>query len=167
MSQVRFGKSWSVAAWVRVGTLAVALALVAGTTYGQQPPAPPAAPPPEGKRAVFEPARPAQLSPQSQPVRVIVKPPDEKPAARNPTGALVLGEVLSGFMIVIFSVGGVAALAVGARLYFRATRPTDPVKLALTDPWVRANLERFEAGATDAQPDDAEPPLLEPHGLDG
>jgi hypothetical protein len=159
MSQVRFQKS--VAAWVRVGTLAAALALVAGTAYGQQSPKPPANPPkapaPEGKRAAVEPARPAQ--PQSPPE--IAKAPDVTVAPPTPVGTLMLGETLSAFMIFIFAAGGVTLLAIGARFYFHMTRPADPVRLALTDPWIRANLERFEAGGPLDQPADAETPLPE------
>ena len=40
---------------------------------------------------------------------------------------------------------GLVALALGTRAVLRLTAPTDPEKLALSDPWVRAHLEQLNA----------------------
>jgi hypothetical protein len=120
----------------------VTLALTFGTADGQPQPIKQ----PIGK----DPVAPLPPSEPTQPVRVIVQPPPPNPAdnpgPQNHAGAFVLSEALTGFIIFIFAVGAITALAVFARFCFSAAWPSDPVKLALTDPWVRANLERFEAG---------------------
>jgi hypothetical protein len=67
-----------------------------------------------------------------------------------------LEEVTTGFLIIMLSVGGIAAMALATRYYFRITTPTDPYHLALTDPWVRAHLGATAPdtpAATPAEPD--------------
>jgi hypothetical protein len=117
-----------------------ALAAVAGTVYGQ--------PRPDTKPSVTEEPRPAPLSAQTQPARVMVKPtqaPPEVPTGDSADRAQLFSEILSGFVIVMFTVGGISMLAVCTRFYIKLIRPEDPAKLALRDPWVRANLERLSA----------------------
>jgi hypothetical protein len=58
------------------------------------------------------------------------------------TGIFVLGIVV-GFILV-------GMLAV--RIYLRSSATTDPMKLAMSDPWMRANLERWQAAQAGGAP---------------
>ncbi len=63
------------------------------------------------------------------------------------------------YTTVILNTFGTFTIALGAFLalsllgsilmhfYFRVTTPTDPAQLALTDPWIRAQLARRDGGA--------------------
>jgi hypothetical protein len=145
MSQVRVERPWSAAAWLRLAALTMALAVAAGTARGQAPPTPPA----DTQSPEKEPAPPAPKVERSQPARVVAQAPPEAIAEMasqaNANKALLYQEVLSWFVIGMFAVGGVTALAITARFFFKLARPGDPVQVALSDPWVRANLDRLKA----------------------
>src|SRR6266852_22800 len=52
---------------------------------------------------------------------------------------------------------GLVALAwLAARLYYRLTRPTDPTKFAMNDPWVRAHFAQLNGGAPGQPPAEAD-----------
>jgi hypothetical protein len=58
------------------------------------------------------------------------------------TGIFVLGVV-----------GGVVLVGmVAVRVYLRNSTTTDPLKLAMSDPWVRANLEQWQAARANGAP---------------
>jgi hypothetical protein len=153
MRQDRSERPWSAWVWLQVGALTLLLAVAAGTAGGREPP------PREARPAAKETAPPVPLPVQVQPVKVIVPPQPqvnvETPPSANPTTVLIFSETLSGFMIFIFAAGGVTALAVTARFYFRLTQPKDPLKVALSDPWVRANLSRLPNGQSGNPPPEA------------
>jgi hypothetical protein len=58
------------------------------------------------------------------------------------TGVFILGVV-----------GGVVLVGmVAVRVYLRNSTTTDPLKLAMSDPWVRANLEQWQAAQANGTP---------------
>ena len=65
---------------------------------------------------------------------------------------------LPTLLTVVVVVGSlVLVLSVTARFYVRWSATTDPEKLALSDPWVRAHLDRLKTGAADDAPAQAGP----------
>jgi hypothetical protein len=144
----------SIGTWLLIGALATLLAFVAGPAHGQPPTTPsdpisldPLSPDGGDGKVTGEeprrlpakdfkpsPKRPAVNATPTAEVQVVSKPPPVS------TRGWLLEEVTTGFLIIMLSLGGIAAMAVFTRYYFRITTPTDPVQLALTDPWVRAHL---------------------------
>jgi hypothetical protein len=155
MSQLRVDKL--VGMGIRFGTLAVALALVAGVASGQEdPPAPQVKDPPIKE----EPKVPANLPPPQPPVPVLHPAPDPVAGAKaaavaKPHQINVMEEIVTGIIILFFTAGGVVAVAMTARFIYRLTAPSDLVTFALSDPWVRANLGRLEAGTVDQPPSES------------
>jgi hypothetical protein len=170
MTQVTIAGMGSMGTLLRIGALAAVFAFVAGPAQGQPPTTPPetitldplAPDGGNGKVSGEEPRRlPAKdFKPSPKPPAGNVAPTAEvkvvsKPPAVSTRGWL-LEEVTTGFLIIMLSLGGIAAMAIFTRYYFRITTPTDPVQLALTDPWVRAHLGTAapaEPTATPAEPD--------------
>lgn len=142
MTPVRIRGMQSVVAVLWIGLLTVVMTVIAGPTHAQ-PPTPPQEPAKivadEPRRAVANDSRP-----QPQPATVIANQTQNVPNVAKTqsasTKSWLLEEVTTGFLIVMLSVGGVTVMAVATRFYFRLLTPTDPVKLALTDPWVLAHL---------------------------
>lgn len=55
--------------------------------------------------------------------------------------------VMTGITVVTVLGAGILVLGVAVHVYVRWSRPADPLKVALSDPWVRANLERLGGDA--------------------
>jgi hypothetical protein len=144
------------------GALAVLLAACAGTAQAQTLPVPP-----EGRKPVDKAPRPPEID---KPVQVLAPKVIPNPeAAANPAPPAAgarkfnpLYEVTSVFIIFMFTAGGVTALAVAARIFFRLTTSTDLRVVAWHDPWVRAHVARLEGAPADAAPPDAAPPDAAP-----
>ncbi len=132
----------SAPAWLRVGMLAVTLTVCAGTAHGQ----PRTTPQPDGDPDTVERGPALPLPPMVQSVPRLAQPKAEAPQEAPTAGGLeisLLYEIITTAVIILFCAGGVLALSVTANYVIRMTRPTDPVELALRDPWVRANQARL------------------------
>jgi hypothetical protein len=133
---------------VRTALLALLLPLVATTARGQAPL------PPEQARELHK------LSEEGQ--RVVQNAQNSQPVApnavkdmhdMNPAPALwVIYETST--WVALFGVLVVLTLALVAaiRWYQRHAAPADPVQLAMSDPWVRANLGRLNAPQQEPEP---------------
>ncbi len=56
-------------------------------------------------------------------------------------------------MIVVTCLGaGAIGLIAGVWLYLRFSPPTDPQQLAMSDPWIRAHLDKLPAGTPGEAP---------------
>jgi hypothetical protein len=66
--------------------------------------------------------------------------------------------VMTGISVLTVVGAGALGLGFGVHVYMRWTRPSDPLKVALSDPWVRAHLERLgdAAGAEAPGPENAD-----------
>ena len=146
MEQVRSGGPRRAGVWC--GALITALAACTATAQAQ----PGAVPPPDSK-PIQEKPRPLVID---KPVQVLTPPlppdgalapqlPVVDPAASVTKAINPLYEITTTFIILMFTAGGVAAMTVAVRFYFRLTMPTDLRTLARHDPWVRANLARLDA----------------------
>jgi hypothetical protein len=68
-----------------------------------------------------------------------------------------MATLVTAAFVVVFAAGGVVALAVGTRWYFRLRTPSDPNHLVHSDPWVREHLARQNGGNPPAIGNDPNP----------
>jgi hypothetical protein len=69
------------------------------------------------------------------------------------------------WMVFIAVAGGIALIWVGAQLYVRWSTPTDPAKLAMSDPWVRQQLAQEEAHIPPPPAINITQPPVRPNGI--
>ena len=143
--------------WARVGMLAVLLVVCPWAARGQYvPPQDDAGwrqAAEEGRRASEdrqrgEQARQDALSQQVETARAFNE--------TNGPMAQVAKFVLVSAWWLALGAAGLVALALGTRAVLRLTAPTDPEKLALSDPWVRAHLDQLNAAQGDPKAPDGQ-----------
>jgi hypothetical protein len=128
--------------WVQVGALVVVLAVCAGTAQAQPRTTPKQ--PIEPDPVETGPAMP--LPPPVQPVPLLKPVTHDAPKETPASGGHeinMLYEIITVVILLMVCTGGVLAVSVTTHFFLRLTRPTDPVQLALRDPWVRAHQARL------------------------
>jgi hypothetical protein len=144
MSQGRSGGARPV--WARVGTLAVLLVVCPWAARGQYvPPQDDAAwrqSAEEGRGATGDGQRRPQTRDdvlRQQAAMDVVFNETNGPQIRRTS------QLVAWYGAAAIGLGLLAVLSLVTRAYLRLSATTDPEKLALTDPWVRANLDQLKA----------------------
>ncbi len=126
---------------VRVGLMALLLTLAAGTANGQGPVSTEKA---RGTQKQPEDAKPVVQNAQN--VAPVAPNAVKEMHDMDPTPAVwAIYETATWVCVFAGLVLFVVVFVGGVRLYQRHLAPADPAKVALSDPWVRANLGRLQA----------------------
>ena len=78
--------------------------------------------------------------------RDVPKGPDPSESSRT------FGRGVNGYFIVVMIAAGIGGFILAVHLYMRCRRPLSPEELALTDPWVRAQMQETAAANASARP---------------
>ena len=78
--------------------------------------------------------------------RNVPKGPDPSESSQT------FGRGVNGYFIVVMIAAGIGGFILAVHLYMRCRRPLSPEELALTDPWVRAQMQETAAANASARP---------------